>query len=63
MKGTCRSVVTLKPISISAIMTLASRPLIYGSFTPNLLSQFVCQIMSVPALVFQLESLASDVRY
>lgn len=60
MKGTCRSVVNLKPISISAVITLAVRPLANANYTKNLLSQFVCQILSIPALVFQLEKLTPD---
>lgn len=49
--------VNLKPISINAVITLAVRPLVNANFSQNLLTQFVCQILSIPALVFQLEQL------
>jgi len=55
VKGTLgRSVVTLKPLSINALMTLAIRPLVCANFTQNLLTQFICQILSIPALIYQL---------
>lgn len=60
IKGTCRSVVNLKPISLNAVITLAIRPLINANFTQNLLTQFICQILSIPALVFQLEKFTPD---
>lgn len=60
IKGTCRTVVTLKPISLSALITLSLRPLIYANFSENLLSQFICQILSIPALIYQLEQLCPD---
>lgn len=60
IKGTCRTVVTLKPISLSAVINLAMRPLVFANFTENILSQFLCQILSIPALVYQLEQLCSD---
>lgn len=52
--------VTLKPVSLNAVITLAIRPLINANFTENLLSQFLCQILSIPALVFQLEQFCPD---
>lgn len=55
MKGTCRTMVTLKPISLNAVILLAIRPLIAANFSENLLSQFICQILSIPALIYQIE--------
>lgn len=52
--------VNLKPVSLNAVMTLAVRPLVNANFSPNLLTQFVCQILSIPALVFQLEHFTPD---
>lgn len=50
----------MKPISLNAVITLAVRPLVNANFTQNLLTQFVCQILSIPALVFQLEQFTPD---
>lgn len=47
---------TLKPVSLNAIITLAIRPLIAANFSENLLSQFICQILSIPALIYQIDS-------
>lgn len=52
--------VNLKPISLNAVITLAIRPLINANFTQNLLTQFICQILSIPALIFQLEQFTPD---
>lgn len=60
IKGTCRTHVILKPISLKAIVTLSTRPLISGNFSENLLSMFVVQILSMPALIYFLEQHASD---
>lgn len=51
---------TLKPISLNAVITLAIRPLIAANFSENLLSQFICQILSIPALIFQIEHYCPD---
>jgi ubiquitin-protein ligase E3 B len=60
VKGTCRTVVNLKPISLNALVTLSFRPLIHANFTENILSQFVCQILSIPALIYQLDQLCPE---
>lgn len=60
VKGTCRTVITLKPISLTAIMTLAIRPLIGSNFSDNLMSQFLVQILSVPGITFQLEQFTQE---
>lgn len=60
LKGTCRTHVILKPVSLKAIVTLSTRPLISGNFSENLLSMFVVQILSTPALVYFLEQHAND---
>lgn len=59
-KGICRNNVCLKPVSLVAILSLATRPLSSGGFTENLLTQFILHIMTVPALVHQIEALTPD---
>lgn len=59
-KGICRNNVSLKPVSLVAIMSLATRPLISGGFTENLLTQFIIHLLTVPALVYQVEALTPD---
>lgn len=61
LKGTCRTVITLKAISLTAIITLATRPLVFGNFTENLMSMFTVQILSVPAIIYQLETMTIEV--
>jgi ubiquitin-protein ligase E3 B len=61
IKGTCRTVVTLKPIALTAILTLTIRPLISGNFSENLMTMFLVHIFSVPALIYQFETIASEV--
>lgn len=60
IKGTCRTHIILKPISLKAIVTLSTRPLISGNFSENLLSMFVVQILSMPALIYFLEQHTPD---
>lgn len=61
LRGTCRTqVVILKPISLAAVLTLATRPLVSGEFSDNLLSMFLVQVLSVPALVHHLEQMAPE---
>ncbi|XP_011210956.1 ubiquitin-protein ligase E3B [Bactrocera dorsalis] len=54
LKGTAREDLSLKPVSLKAIMTLSTRPLIDGNFSRNLMTYFFAEILSVPALVFHL---------
>lgn len=60
MKGTCRTNVTLKPISLKAILSLSVQPLISGNFSENLMTMFLVHIFSMPALLYHIESMASD---
>ncbi|XP_055376803.1 ubiquitin-protein ligase E3B isoform X2 [Condylostylus longicornis] len=60
LRGTSREEITLKPVSLKAIITLTTRPLIDGNFSQNLLSQFLSEILSVPALIWHIESYALD---
>lgn len=60
LHGTCRTQVILKPVSLKAILTLTVRLLVSGNFTENLLSMFLVQILSMPALIYHLEQMAID---
>ncbi|KRF99210.1 uncharacterized protein Dwil_GK12351, isoform B [Drosophila willistoni] len=54
LKGTAREELSVKPVTLVAIITLCLRPLIDGDFSRNLLSQFLSEILSVPALIYHL---------
>ncbi|XP_037932365.1 ubiquitin-protein ligase E3B [Teleopsis dalmanni] len=56
IKGTAREDLTLKPVSLQAIITLCTRPLIDGDFSRNLFAQFLTEILSVPALIYHLNA-------
>lgn len=47
-------------MSLNAVLSLAIRPLVNANFSQNLLTQFVCQVLSIPALIFQLEQLTPE---
>lgn len=54
LKGTAREELSVKPVTLVAIITLCLRPLIDGDFSRNILSQFLSEILSVPALIYHL---------
>lgn len=61
LRGTCRTqTVSLKPVSLAAIVQLATRPLVSAQFSGNLLSMFLVQVLSVPALVHHLQHLTPE---
>lgn len=60
LRGICRTSVALKPISLKAIISLSVRPLISGNFSDNLTTMFLMHILSTPALLHHVESLAPD---
>lgn len=60
MKGTGKPIITLKPISFKAVLSLSVRPLVSGNFTENLMSMFLVHILSVPALIYQIENNVAD---
>lgn len=60
LKGSTREELALKPVSLKALMTLATRPLIDGEFSKNLMAQFLSEIFSVPALIWHLENNAPE---
>uniref|UniRef100_T1IRU6 Ubiquitin-protein ligase E3B n=1 Tax=Strigamia maritima TaxID=126957 RepID=T1IRU6_STRMM len=60
IKGLGRTKPVLKQVTISAIITLALRPLISAQFSDNLLTTFVVHILSVPALIHHLQLLSPE---
>lgn len=54
LKGTAREELSVKSVTLVAIITLCLRPLIDGDYSRNLLSQFLSEILSVPALIYHL---------
>ena len=48
----------MKPVSLIAVMTLCTRPLLDGDFSRNIMAQFLIEILSVPALVYHLSTTA-----
>ncbi|XP_076674056.1 ubiquitin-protein ligase E3B isoform X3 [Andrena cerasifolii] len=59
IKGLGRVDIALKPIALSAAVTLAMRPLISSQMSDNLVSLFLINIFSVPALVHHLNNISS----
>nr|CAD7199399.1 unnamed protein product [Timema douglasi] len=60
-RGLSRSKIALKHVSLSALMTLAIRPLVSAGFTEKLMTMFVIHILSVPALVLHVQNLAPEI--
>ncbi|XP_017071877.1 ubiquitin-protein ligase E3B [Drosophila eugracilis] len=54
LRGTVREELSVKSVTLVAIITLCLRPLIDGNFSRNLLSKFLSEILSVPALIYHL---------
>ncbi|KZC11880.1 Ubiquitin-protein ligase E3B [Dufourea novaeangliae] len=59
MKGLGRVEIALKPIALSAAVTLALRPLISSHMSDKLVSLFLINVFSVPALVHHLHNISS----
>nr|CAD7456022.1 unnamed protein product [Timema tahoe] len=59
-RGLSRSKIALKHVSLSALVTLAIRPLVSAGFTEKLMTMFVIHILSVPALVLHVQNLAPE---
>lgn len=62
LRGLGRAKITLKHVSISAVLTLALRPLASSGFSEKLMTMFLIHILSVPALVLHIQNLAAEVR-
>lgn len=61
VKGLGRVEIALKPIALSAAVTLALRPLISSQMSDKLVSLFLINVFSVPALVYHLNNISSVV--
>ncbi|XP_049776175.1 ubiquitin-protein ligase E3B isoform X1 [Schistocerca cancellata] len=60
IRGLGRSKVTLKHVSLSAIITLALRPLVSANFSEKLMTMFLIHILCVPGLILHLQNLAPE---
>jgi len=54
LRGTAREELSVKTVTLVAIITLCLRPLTDGDYSRNLISQFLSEIFSVPALIYHL---------
>ncbi|PBC33652.1 Ubiquitin-protein ligase E3B [Apis cerana cerana] len=59
VKGLGRVEIALKPIALSAAVTLTLRPLISSQMSDKLVSLFLINIFSVPALIYHLNNISS----
>lgn len=62
MKGLGRAKVALKPVTLSAAVTLTLRPLISSQMSDKLVSLFLINIFSVPGLVYHLNNMSPEVE-
>lgn len=62
MKGLGRAKLALKPVALSAAVTLTLRPLISSQMSDKLVSLFLINIFSVPALVHHLNIFSPEVE-
>ncbi|KAK6968619.1 ubiquitin-protein ligase E3B [Biomphalaria glabrata] len=59
-KGLCRARIVFNKASLTAIITIALRPLIASNFSTNLLSVFLLHVFSVPAVIIHIYTTAQD---
>lgn len=59
--GLCREKTLLRGPAITTIITLALRPLVAASYSDKLLSLLTIHMLSVPALIHHLDTLAPEV--
>ncbi|KAH9492187.1 Ubiquitin-protein ligase E3B [Bulinus truncatus] len=59
-KGLCRAKIVFNKASLTAIITIALRPLIAANFSTNLLSVFLLHVLSVPAVIIHINTTAQD---
>jgi ubiquitin-protein ligase E3 B len=60
MRGLGRIKIAFKHASLSAILTLALRPLVAANFSDKLMTMFLIHIISVPAIIQHLENLTPE---
>ncbi|KAK3581963.1 hypothetical protein CHS0354_023434 [Potamilus streckersoni] len=59
-KGLARNKPVFNKATLSAIITISLRPLLAANFSDNLLSVFILHILSVPAVIYHVNSIAPD---
>ncbi|XP_044002807.1 ubiquitin-protein ligase E3B [Aphidius gifuensis] len=60
VKGLGREQISLKPVALTAAVTLTMRPLISSQMSDKLISLFLINVLSVPALVYHLNIHSSE---
>ncbi|XP_066246822.1 ubiquitin-protein ligase E3B [Euwallacea similis] len=60
LKGLGRIKIALKSVSISAVLTLALRPLVSANFSDKFMTIFLINILSVPGLIYHLQTLSPE---
>lgn len=63
VRGLCRGRAALRGAAITTIITLCLRPLIAAQYSDKLLSLTMIHILSVPALIHHLVTLAPEVSW
>ena len=61
IKGLGRIKIALKTVSITAIVTLALRPIVSANFSDKFMTIFLINIFSVPGLIHHLQTLSPEV--
>jgi len=60
LTGLASSKVTISRTTLSAVMTLAMRPVIYGSYSEQMVSLYLLHILSIPGLVQHVSAMCPD---
>ncbi|GJQ75479.1 hypothetical protein Trydic_g17567 [Trypoxylus dichotomus] len=60
LKGLGRTKILYKNVSLSAMITLALRPLLSANFSDKLMTMFLIHILAVPGLVYHLDILTPE---
>lgn len=60
IRGICKTRPCFKPTTLTAIVTVAFRPLIAADLSDNLLTVFLLNILSVPALIHCIRTMSPD---
>ncbi|XP_012282275.1 ubiquitin-protein ligase E3B isoform X2 [Orussus abietinus] len=60
VKGLGRETIALKPVALSAAVTLTVRPLVSSQMSDKLVSLFLINVLSVPALVYHLNLVSPE---
>ena len=62
IRGLGRIKIAFTHATLSAILTLALRPLVAANFSDKLMTMFLIHILSVPALIQHLDDLTPEVK-